>query len=366
VNREFAAGFAAAIAVIALLWERVPSRPWIALAAVTTAGFATHRANGSAAPTLDALISAPDIPLVALAGTLLFLVTARAIDDRKQTPEWMLAVVLIPALFLQAALSPFKVLAGTVPAAIVLTWGLVYSVFALMEKGQRRGILITLGGFAGLWAIMLVLDGSPDAIPPVLAAYAVLLATVSKSENQPVVLTVTGAALMLSYGIAMVHLAGHSEYTASPFLNVASLGVASAVGAAYLSARLGLPDTVALSGEHMDRGDLVTLAAATLAFAWGYLELRRAFSPDISTFLLIAYLATCGVVTIYAGRVRNESGLRQVGLSLAVVAALYAISAASDVQQIGLRVGSYLLVGAFLLGVAWWYRGEQPIIEEPS
>ena len=42
------------------------------------------------------------------------------------------------------------------------------------------------------------------------------------------------------------------------------------------------------------------------------------------------------------------------GLGLAVAAALYAIVAASDVQLIGLRVGSYLLVGAFLLGVAWW------------
>ena len=89
-------------------------------------------------------------------------------------------------------------------------------------------------------------------------------------------------------------------------------------------------------------------------------------SPDVSTFALIAYYATCGVIAIQQGRVRGEGRLRQVGLSLAVLAALYAIIAASDVQQIGLRVGSYLLVGAFLLGVAWWYRGEGPAVGEKA
>jgi uncharacterized membrane protein len=244
VNREFAATFAASIAVIALIWERVPSRPWIALAAVTTAGFATHRADVSAAPTIDTLMAAPYVPLCALAGTLLFFAIVRAIDEREQSTAWNLAVVAVPGIFLIDALSPFNAVAGFVPESVVLTWALAYGLFALAENGRRRGILITL--------------------------------------------------------------------------------------------------------------------AAALVFACGYLELRRAFRADVLTFLTIAYLATWGVGTIYIGRVRSNSGLRQIGLSLAVVAALYAISAASDVQLIGLRVGSYLLVGAFLLGVGWWYRGEQP------
>jgi hypothetical protein len=108
------------------------------------------------------------------------------------------------------------------------------------------------------------------------------------------------------------------------------------------------------------------LAAFALAFFWGHLELRCAFSADVSTFLLIAYYATCGVFAIQQGRVRGEGRLRQVGLSLSVLAALYAILAASNVQQIGLRVGSYLLVGVFLLGVAWWYRGEGRDFADPQ
>jgi hypothetical protein len=96
-----------------------------------------------------------------------------------------------------------------------------------------------------------------------------------------------------------------------------------------------------------------------LGVLWGYLELRDAFGADISTFVVIAYFAVCGAVAIDQGRSRALGHLRQIGLGFSVLAALYAISAASDVQQIGLRVGSYLLVGAFLLGVAWWYRGDE-------
>jgi hypothetical protein len=42
-------------------------------------------------------------------------------------------------------------------------------------------------------------------------------------------------------------------------------------------------------------------------------------------------------------------------LALAIFAALKAIAEASSLV-IGLRVGSYLLAGAFLLAVAYWYR----------
>ena len=33
-----------------------------------------------------------------------------------------------------------------------------------------------------------------------------------------------------------------------------------------------------------------------------------------------------------------------------------ALAEASALATVGLRVGSYLLVGGFLLGVGWWYR----------
>jgi hypothetical protein len=45
-----------------------------------------------------------------------------------------------------------------------------------------------------------------------------------------------------------------------------------------------------------------------------------------------------------------------VGLALAIFAALKAVAQAYELRQVGLRVGSFLLVGAFLLAVAYWYR----------
>ncbi len=249
VNREFAAGYAAAIAAIAMMWGRKPARPWISLAALTTMAFAIHHADRHAGAALAALLAAPDVQIASFAGAAMVFLAARGFDEGQQPSEWRIAVVVIPGIFLNAALSPFNVSSGFVPEAVILTWALMYALFSLAETGRRRGILIAL--------------------------------------------------------------------------------------------------------------------AAALAFACGYLELRREFSPDVSTFLLITYFASCGVLAIHMGRVRGEGRLRQAGLLLAVVAALYAISAASDVQQIGLRVGSYLLVGAFLLGVAWWYRGEQPAVTEP-
>jgi hypothetical protein len=170
--------------------------------------------------------------------------------------------------------------------------------------------------------------------------------------------------LLVAFSIAAVHLTGQTGYTMTPFLSLASLGLASVVGAAFLSARYGLPDRVSPFGEALERDHVGLMVASALALLWGHLELRRAFSADVSTFLLIAYYASCGVFAINQGRVRNEGRLRQVGLTLAVGAALYAVSAASGVQQIGLRVGSYLLVGAFLLGVAWLYRGERRTVAD--
>jgi hypothetical protein len=267
-------------------------------------------------------------------------------------------VVLVPGIFLIAALEPLRPVAGPVAGSVTLAWALAYSVSSLFEQGARRGALIAASGIAGLAAIPMLLDGAPHATPAVLAAYAVLLAVVAKREKQPVVMLAVGASLLTGFSIAAWHIAQLAGYTATPFLSVDSLGMASAVGAAFLASQIGLPEQVSSSGEVIEREHIAVAAASTLTFIWGHLELRRAFSADASTFALIAYYASCGVLAIYQGRVRSERSLRQIGLSLAVLAALYAIGAASGVEQIGLRVGSYLLAGVFMLGVAWWYRGE--------
>ena len=99
----------------------------------------------------------------------------------------------------------------------------------------------------------------------------------------------------------------------------------------------------------------VRLAGSAVTFLWGNTELSHAYSADIATFLLVVYYAVVGVGAIFVGRAREIRILRQVGLGLAIFAALKAIAEALSLA-IGLRVGSYLLAGLFLLAVAYWYR----------
>jgi len=122
-----------------------------------------------------------------------------------------------------------------------------------------------------------------------------------------------------------------------------------------------VPDLVeTVSDNGMSLPDVAWAAFATGCFLWWRTELSRAFSADAAMFLLIVYYAACGVTILWRGRATGSRGLRQVGLALSVWAALVALGGAFEVQQIALRVGSYLAVGAFLLGVAWWYRGATP------
>ncbi len=242
IDREFGALFAGAICIVALIWERRPARPRVALSALATMAVAMTLHTGNKPLTgLDAFLASPDIQLLALVGSALCLVAASDIAAGESSSVWLLTVAAMPMMFLFAALDPLGPLSGGVTGSVVFAWGFTYCAFSLRERGSRRAALMTMGGLLGVF--------------------------------------------------------------------------------------------------------------------WGYLELRDAFSADLSTFVLIAYFALCGVVAIQQGRERGIGHVRQIGLALAVFAALYAISAASDVQQIGLRVGSYLLAGAFLLGVAWWYRG---------
>ncbi len=101
---------------------------------------------------------------------------------------------------------------------------------------------------------------------------------------------------------------------------------------------------------------LVASSGALAALAWGYAELASFRSPEISTSILAFYFAACGVATILVGRRRGIAGARRIGLGLAVYAALKAVVQVSALSAVGLRITSYLLVGCFLLAVAYWYR----------
>jgi hypothetical protein len=92
-----------------------------------------------------------------------------------------------------------------------------------------------------------------------------------------------------------------------------------------------------------------------MAFAWVRAELVGAGSPDMAAFLLIAFYAGCGVGAVFLGRARSLPILRHVGLALAIYAAIKTIVEGSS-MAIGLRIGSYVLAGLFMMSVAYWYR----------
>ncbi|HEX7546602.1 MAG TPA: DUF2339 domain-containing protein, partial [Gemmatimonadaceae bacterium] len=83
VDREFAVAFAGAVCVMALLWERKPTRPWVAVCAAASMAFVSIGTHPLAATHLESLFAAPDVQLFALAGTTLFLAAVRDIDERE-------------------------------------------------------------------------------------------------------------------------------------------------------------------------------------------------------------------------------------------------------------------------------------------
>jgi hypothetical protein len=96
--------------------------------------------------------------------------------------------------------------------------------------------------------------------------------------------------------------------------------------------------------------------AIAVAVGWGREELAHAVAPDVATVLLIAYFAVAGIASIALGRARRAPAARQIGLLLALYAAAKALLQASQLDAVGLRVLSYLVVGGFFLGIAYWYR----------
>jgi uncharacterized membrane protein len=95
------------------------------------------------------------------------------------------------------------------------------------------------------------------------------------------------------------------------------------------------------------------------AILWGRMELGTAFTRDVSTFLLVAYYAACGVASIVVGRRLDIQQLRLAGLALAIYAAVKAVMEASEMSDLGLRVGAYGAVGVFLLGAGYLYRARK-------
>ena len=177
-------------------------------------------------------------------------------------------------------------------------------------------------------------------------------------------LVAAALAATVGYRHGMAKVTGQFGY-AVPFSTVPSLSLGAGVAGLGIAARL-VPDApLRFRAWRLSASTVAWVAVAAACFLCWRAELARAYSADAATFLLIVYYAACGVLVLWRGRAVGSQHLRQTGLALSLWAAFVALAGASGVQQIALRVGSYLGVGGFLLGVAWWYReGQEP--EEAS
>ena len=219
---------------------------------------------------------------------------------------------------------------------------------------------VMVAGIASGAAILFALDGKAVASCMALSAHAAGLGVLLRRLRTRLL----GVPIVLGLTIVTVwtfsQLLHRPAYAYTPFLTAPSLA-ALAMSAAWLVVSWNASRAEFLDGRagSLETRALVRLAGAVVTFMWGDTELARVHTPDMSTFLLVLYDAIVGVVAIFVGRARGIPVLRHVGLGLAIFAALKAIAQASSLG-IGLRVGSYLLAGLFLLAVAYWYRDREP------
>ncbi len=186
-------------------------------------------------------------------------------------------------------------------------------------------------------------------------------------------------------GLALVVAGAHTwflmdrrpAFTYTPFGTRESLAAAAVLAAWMLIAARAaawtgsLRGALAVDAARAERdGANVRAAAGTAPWVWAFIwvhhELAAAWSPSVATLLLVSLEAGVAVAAVGVGRARGVRALRQVGLALAIVAAVRALAAVDSVKSVSVRIASYLVASAFLLGIAYWYRRrgtDAPVVE---
>ncbi len=324
------------LAAAALAAAPAPSLVAYALAA-TAASFGLLVAEGARGGRLGS-IAGFGLPLAALGAALVALARAGTPTAAGVAGLWSLlaaAAAVIAwrrstAAFADPRLGPPVAAAGVASALALVLW-------TNDDAVLRAGLL---GAHAG--ATSALFSRLPGRAPGGDARPLLALA--------PPLLVLTGAT-----GWAALLLAARPPYAYTPFRTPASAAALVVVlgWAACATAVWRAGDAVLPRGERAG----VVWVAAGVALLWGRAELARAVAPDVATFLLVGYFAAAGVAVLALGRARGAARARQAGLGLALYAALKAVVEGSQLDAVVLRVGSYLLVGGFLLGVGYWYRG---------
>ena len=294
--------------------------------------------------------------------------------------------LFLPLLLLSAALGALHDIRGARGAAVSAMWAATAALAAWWwlshgASGTRpaaatrpasptnpavAGAHVAVAGLASALGLVLLLPDQDVLRVALLAVHAAVAVQLLRVIREPLALLAPAVVASVATAWAGTLLAGRPAYAYTPFLTPESLAAVCVVAAwCTIARRVSHEESRVFSRN--DRG-IVVAAAAGVALLWGRQELADAFSPDVATFLLIGYFAVTGIGAIALGRARSVPAARQVGLALALYAALKAFAQASGLDAVGLRVGSYLLVGGFLLAVGYWYRaaGARAEATEPA
>ena len=210
----------------------------------------------------------------------------------------------------------------------------------------------------------------PGAIghPAANAALGVLLVAAARWRPSTSWLAALAAALVAGGVHTWLLMDARPAFAYAPFGTRASLAALLVLAACAVAAWQAVPMARALAAQGPGRGGAGSdgdvravrqwaLAAPWVwAFLWAHGELGRAWSPSVATFAVVSLEAGVAVAVVWAGRARAARAMRHAGLLLAVVAAVRALTAVEAVASVSMRIASYLVVSAFLLGIAYWYR----------
>ena len=390
LRRNLPALFALACAAVPLArlswWARseaagrTPGAPVaVALHAQLTLAYLASATGALIAIGLNTSGSAPSLIALAFVATLAIYATlqhaqASASNETARRAWYVTPLVRVtpaavalayPLLLLAAALLALPEVVGPQGAATAMTWGALAGLVAwraarpatVHDPDRATALPSAHAAAAGLSTALVpvfLFAGHDVARVALLAAHAAATAQLLRVLRHPLTLLAPALVASVAAGWGWVLLGNRPAYAYTPFLTPESLAAAAGVAAWSAIAIRVWRDGTAVLPRHERR--LVVAAAAGVALLWGRQELARAVAPDVSTFLLIGYFAAAGIGAIALGRARQAPAARQVGLALALYAALKALLQASALDAVGLRVASYLVVGGFLLGVGYWYR----------
>lgn len=302
-----------------------------------------------------------DVVVLAAAATIIAYVAARA-EGEEGRAAWLPTVIGAPLALLGIVLTTPEW--GLTPwhAGLAAAWSAA-ALLAARESLEFRGAHLLVAGAASAYAAVAAIHSSgmdPETMRlldvAVLALHAAAFGAFARRVPDPLRLVTPLLTLVVASVMAYDLLEARPAFAYTPFLTSASLAAfAAVVGWVVVTLHAhAMPPVESESG--LQPVGLAGALAAAAAFLWGREELIRAVSIEMAIFLVILYFAASGVAAILAGRVFSLAAARRTGLAVAVYAALKALYQAADLERVGLRIGAYVLVGTFLLAVAFWYR----------